>query len=1407
MDQSTVRLGVDVGALFFKAVGLDENENVTFRYAERHQGNPWRAFMAMLATNGVLKSVRLAVSGALAETLIERLKLPMTQGSLALREAVVTRYPQVRNIVDIGGGSLSLISVGEDGSFRGYRTNSLCAAGTGSFLDEQSARLGVTAEELAKGSLVETPPTIAARCAVFAKSDLIHRQQEGFSKQECWSGLCQGLTHNVFSTLFKGRPVKGLCVLVGGVALNPEVVRFVREEAKDGLAVPDDPHLMQALGAALMAENEVNLEALRTEQEDLAVHDVKRPLRPVLQLNKSEYPSFDVPEQWIDENKTEVRLVDWPANQAMDVVIGLDIGSTSTKAILIDRDENVVADYYRKTAGDPIQATKYIFQAITDTASRKKGTVTVHGIGTTGSGRKLVGAVIGADRIVNEITAHVTGAIKTDPAIDTIFEIGGQDAKYIHTQNGQLRDSNMNYVCAAGTGSFIEEQVRKLGFDLFKVGEEVMGVTPPVTSDRCTVFMEQDAHALIRDGHTKAEVMAAVMYSVVQNYLAKVVGKRYYSKEKIFFQGATARNRGLVAAFENLLGVEVVVSPYCHVMGSFGVALITLREMREAEEQTRFVGLDFVKREVTLTSEHCQLCSNHCKITYAQVEGRSDRPSWGYLCGRDAEEETVRVNREYRYFQKREAAWRRHGVVKLPKDAPVIGIPRALVQHTYLPMWRRFFGELGYQIKLSPKTTRDIVNSSSALVGADYCFPVKLAHGHMHHLLTQEGVDYIFAPNMVSSEGNDKTTETHFCPYNIGIPSMLRSSLDLNDENPAHILSAVLNLRWTEKTTVKRLDQAFGKPLKVNKKQVHKAWLAAMQSQADYEADLKRIGEDALADLKESGKPGVVILGRPYNVYDEGSNLSLPRKIGEMGYTVLPLDILPLDDVDLGKEFKNMFWAYGRRILEGARFVADQPNLFAVYFSNFSCGPDSFLQTYVEAVMGEKPMLMLELDEHSADAGYVTRLEAFSDVLKNAERQLVQRFEFTRPPEDMQSLQGKTLWFPPMHPYCAQLMADASCGAGYNAKMLPVETADAFRQGREYTRGTECVPYPSTIGTFLNTIRKSRENPANHAFFMATACGPCRFGQYSTGHRMILDRIGWKDTPIVSWNSTDSYEGLPGKWRRVAFWAITLGDVVLKMITKTRPYELEPGAAQRAADISMKEIGQALREGRKPTKEVKRMAQRFEAIPVKRTKRPLVGIVGEIYVRCNPFCNQYLIERIERAGGEAWLAPVSEWILYTAYMEAWLKTDDQSLGDRLSALIKNRFMTKDEEELYKAAGPLLADRHEPDIGKTMQAGQEYIPVDFEGETILTIARAIMFIREGASMVVNAAPFGCMPGAMTTGILQQVEERMGVPVVPMFYDGETDLSGRIEVALANIVNATEQAGSTQGASAGRAGLLR
>lgn len=1405
MQNTPACVGIDIGYLFSKVVAVDGSGQPTFQSYVRHDGDPVAVLVEQLAPFAKMAELPVMLSGLKARLWEGPSGAGWVHEATALCKAISDHPKAVRACIHVGASGVALVETDGHGRLVSYVTNTLCAAGTGSFLDEQAGRLEIDYDVGVQLQAGEEIPQVATRCTVFAKSDLIHRQQEGFSKAALWAGLCQGMTATLFHTLLKGRGLPGFTLLTGGVSLNRFVVDHALSRYPGQLEPLDEGHMAVALGAArhgLSGAKAMTIEELKQRLgQNNGASEEQSAVQPPLAFHKTVYPSFEVAEEYVDEAGNEVRITRLSEGQSLAGFIGLDIGSTSTKAAVLDENDQVLCDVYRRTSGEPIEATRKVFYALKKLLEQRDIRFTTLGLATTGSGRKLVGKVFGADVIINEISAHARGAIlAADEEIETIFEIGGQDAKYIHIHKGQIRDSNMNFVCSAGTGSFVEEQARKLGFGVSEIGEITMGLAPPMTSDRCTVFMEQDVNTLLAEGHGKDQAMASVLYSVVKNYLNKVVGSRPVSGRRIVFQGATARNKGLVAAFENLLDVEVIVSPYCHVMGCMGAAVIA-RE--RAGGASSFVGFHSLDRQVTISQSRCELCSNSCRITHAEIDSVTDSPSWGYLCGRDAEgpAQAMRFDRGYKALDRLTRKYWSLAAAAEEPDAPVIGLPRSLSTFGLTPFWSAFIANLGFRLKVDGDTDEEVKTAGASLAAADFCFPLKAHLGHVRRILADPEVDVCLVPYYISDKPNEYTTGSLLCPYVESSPSLLETVC--TGDEASRIVAPIVDFRWSDDRQITELHNHFSKLTKrLPKSVVKKAYRAGRGAQEQFAEEASAEGRKVIEAARKENKPVVVFVGRPYNVRDLGLNLSIPRHFAEQGVYVLPHDMLPFEPENLGEQFRNIYWSYGQRILSSLQQVGRQEGLFAVYLTNFICGPDSFLLTYAEELMKDKPFLVLELDEHGSEGGYLTRIEAFLDVVEHTtSKTSVRTIRYWN--AEMDEFRGRTLWVPAMQPLTGRLFAAAFRSEGYEAEMMPVEDQTAYEIGRDVTRGSECLPTCSTIGQFVRIMKERQLDPKKHAFFMATANGPCRFGQYSLLHRMILDREGLEDVPIMAPGSHNSYQGMGDKVHKTAFRGFLLADILYKIACKTRPYELEPGAVDRAMEQSAREWEDAMSNRMSMEEPFDAAVERFSAIPVERTPRPIVGIVGEIYVRCNPFDNDDLIGAIEQYGGEAWLAPTAEWVLYTAQDQAWSVAEGLTgIAAKGLSILKNRFMKGEEKQWYERAGELLADRHEPPVDQVMRAGMRFVPLNFAGETLLTMGRAVYFARDGADMVVNAAPFGCMPGTLTTAMLRKVQEESGVPMVSMFYDGTPGINKALEPYIRAAVlrkrreAAESQAGSRQ-----------
>ncbi len=1387
-------VGLDIGSAYVSATVLDFAGELAGHEYRRHHGNvaktvrevmsrlaPGRAEGLVgiecsekaLADHGPAAGMTCCVTGDGAPHISTH---PHTRPlsldpAIALFYGVKHIYPDVRNIIYIGAGSFYLIILNDKGEYLKHTANTACASGTGAFLDQQAIRLGTTPAELHElARRASSCPAVATRCAVFAKTDIIHLQQAGYGKEDIAAGICRGMAESTLDVLLKGKTLSGRTVVVGGVARNSEIVKHLEQEIGFSVDVPANPELAGALGAAVYAASEGAKPETRNPKpvaHSPAQEPTARLRKPALTLEKSSYPDFSFFDFRINEDETEVTLIRKPEAKQYNVVIGIDIGSTSTKAIVVPSDREPLLAVYRKTAGNPVGAIQLLFKAMREELERFGVSLNILGVGTTGSGRKLMKKVIRADVEMNEITAHARAAVHIDPKVDTILEIGGQDAKFTQLANGVVYSSTMNYVCAAGTGSFIEEQAKRLGISIWDYGDEVLGVSPPKTSDRCTVFMERDLDMLLAQGWSQKEVAAAVLYSVCDNYLNKVVAGQHIG-DRVYFQGATARNKALVAAFERTLGKAMIVSPYCHLTGAYGMALLLLDQ---GVSSSGFRGLDFADSKVEAQSEKCTLCRNECELTVIDVAG--DKVGWGMKCGREYSERVLPVSGQkrkphYELFRLRRRFLRELSGKDPENPAFTVGIPMGLTFYSYLPLWGTFLRELGGKVVLSGGTTKEILKRGLRFTQAEFCAPVVASHGHVS-VLEDSAQDFIFLPQMIRGPVRESFSESYFCPFVQGHPAIIKSTKLLAGYRDKFV-SPVVQFPLGQGGLARSLYAALKPVLNVSLAAVTKALRAGLGAQEEFDRRLKEEGRKCLKNLAESGQMGVVIFGRPYNVNDPGLNVNLPEKTAEMGVTVIPMDFIAESELDA--RWSNMYWHQGQAIMSTARTVVDSDNLFGILFSNFCCGPDSYLMTYFKEIMAErhKPFLVVQFDAHGADAGYVTRVEAALESFK------AWRPRPTKSPKTIRKVTGidrnRTVFFPPMDAVTARFFAAAFQGEGIRAEILR-EDEETLDIGYKHTLGGECVPCPSTLGSFIKMIEDRNLSPSEVALFMPTATGPCRFGQYACLDRIVFERKGWDEIEIISPSEENAYLGLPASLRKALWKGIVCSDVLAKMLLKTRPYETTPGSADKALAESVAKLCDCFRAGGRGVREaVTAAVTRFMAVEREQSHKPKVGIVGETYVRHNTFINQDVVGWIERLGGEVLRTSLAEWFLYSAFMYRVREVDkSRTLLKRIENRLHTFFFTHIENGFYDLAKEIIHDRHEPEIKEVIEAGKRYVPLELEGESILTVGRALLFIeREGVDAVVNVSPSFCMPGTTTTAIFARIEEEKGIPIICNFYDG-------------------------------------
>jgi predicted CoA-substrate-specific enzyme activase len=1017
----SVHLGIDVGAVGLKAALVLPPEQAERLLAggraapllrrlpappqrelaillvgpRRTRGRPLHAAGALLGelldTLGPECVTHVGVTGSGGELVAAALGAATCNEFQACARAVDFLHPRVRSVFEIGGEASRYLRLEPDPltgalAIRDYSTNGDCAAGTGGFLDQQASRLRFRVEQIGDAAReAARAAQIAGRCSVFAKSDMIHAQQKGFAPAEVLRGLCNAVAENFKTAVVRGRQLEPPIAFVGGVAANRAVLAGLQEAftlADGDLFVPEAPESLGAIGAALLAGENGSL-ARSALAERLARLD----------RAAQKGPQFATWEPLSLERVTllrdRVRPYRRPATgKTVDAYLGIDVGSVGTKLVALDEQGHVIHDIFTRTEGRPIAVVTRCLREL----ERAIGAWTrIRAVGTTGSGRELIGELVGADSINDEITAHKTGATFVGDRLlgrrpDTIFEIGGQDSKFIRLEsegNGStdtvVVDFTMNEACAAGTGSFLEERAEELGV---KIEDQFASLAlssraPLRLGERCTVFMERDVTSALQRGAKREDIIAGLAYSVVQNYLNRVVRGRPLGS-CIFFQGGTAYNDAVAAAFTALCDQGIVVPPHNAVLGAIGAALLARDRLQGTGSTSRFRGFDIDRTEYELREFTCKGCGNHCAIQEFAVEG--EKTYWGDKCSER--------------FRKRAKVDRQPTVPDLVElrrellfaddeadengDGPglAIGIPLAMYTFDLLPLWRRFFRDCGFRILLSGDTNRELVRRAHDSVVAEPCFPIMVAHGHVAKL-AEQGADYIWLPNLLNAPTRFPERESHVCPWGQTLPYVVRQAPALR-ELRERILCPTLRPREGSRALGERLVETVAL-LGTKRSVAERAFAAAASAQRRFEEAYRRAGRQALDTLVESGEPGLVIVGRPYNIHDPGVSLSVARKLRDLyGANVVPIDALALDDVDIRDVHDNMYWEYGRKILAAGKIVARHPNLHIIYVTNFKCGPDSFIKSYLRGIT-HRPFLTLQFDGHSNDAGMMTRCEAYLD--------------------------------------------------------------------------------------------------------------------------------------------------------------------------------------------------------------------------------------------------------------------------------------------------------------------------------------------------------------------------------------------------------------------------------------------
>ncbi len=1385
VNTGDIYLGLDLGSISLNTVIIDKNENILENYYDLCHGQPFlvlkKRMTDLLSRYDAGQFKQIAITGSGGKLASELIGGQFINEIIAQSKSVSKLYPETRTIIEMGGEDSKLILM-EQGKETGHSSlsdftmNSICAAGTGSFLDQQAKRIGVPIErefgELALKS--SNPPHIAGRCSVFAKSDMIHLQQIATPVHDIVAGLCFAVARNFKSNLAKGKELNKPIIFQGGVAANAGVVHAFKTllNLQDGeLTIPEYYASMGALGAIFYTREQ--------SQDHLRFKGLKDLEAYLLTTSGS---AKGMP-KLVEAVTAVMKGVTFDLNGQMKypVYLGVDVGSLSTNVVLIDDQDRVIARRYLPTASRPLEA---IQRGLSEIFEEVGDRVIVKAAGSTGSGRYLTGDFIGADVIQNEITAQATAAIAYDPEVDTIFEIGGQDSKFISIDNGVVVDFEMNKVCAAGTGSFLEEQAEKLDINIIEqFGEMALQAEKPTALGcRCTVFIESDLNANQQKGEKNENLVGGLAYSIVNNYIQKVVGRKRIG-EKIFFQGGVANNKGVVAAFEQVTGKPIIIPPNFDVTGAIGMAMLARDKVKESGS-TRFKGFDVRNVPYKLDKFTCKDkdCTNLCEIRMVKIEGEKRPLYYGGRCEKwEVEDRKKKTDDIPNLFHERESLLLGDYDEKRNKGAISIGIPRELIlYYQEFPFWRTFFTELGFQVVLSKHTDRKLVSGSLEMLTSETCFPIEVVHGHIIDLLEKE-VDHVFIPFIVNNRAaeNNPTSNCN-CPWIQSYPFMVKAAL-AKHPGKEKLLIPTFHPKFFERVFVKEMAAFMKQQFGTDGKAVRKALFLAREKQNAFEDSLVARGKEILDNLPPD-KESMIILGRPYNAGDPELNLRLVEKLIGLGVLPIPLDFLPLNDENIFDDFPNMYWPNGRKILTGAGMIAKNDNLYGVYISNFRCGPDSFIQHFVAEKLKGKPTLVLEIDEHSADAGLITRLEAFLDSIRKKQKQsyahqnIISRdFKQATPTGD------RVLYWPYMHDgsYIAAAVA-RSCGIESYA--LPMQTHEDLEIGRKYTSSKECFPMICTTGSFIRKLQEPGTTDIKISFFMPDHNGPCRFGQYNQLQKVLFDRLGRKDVKIVSPSNDGSYTDItPGsgtKFRFNAWKGFVAFDMIRKLQQQIRPYEKIKGETDGVYKESLDNIVRCVENNTKGLVDTLAAAGRkFEAIErLDIPRKPVVAIVGEIFMRDNKFCSGDIVNRLESLGAETLMAPFSEWFVYSTYRYT---RDSKWKGD-YKGILKSKIQEFSQHTSYKkllhAVEDLIDTQKEVELGTMLELTAPYVHKDYDGDPVMAIGTASALANKGVSGICNILPFTCMPGTLICSVSDVFrKDHHNIPWVDFAYDGQDDAS--------------------------------
>ncbi|MBO5054952.1 MAG: 2-hydroxyacyl-CoA dehydratase [Lachnospiraceae bacterium] len=1400
MDNKHYTLGIDIGSTTVKIAILDDAHNILFSDYKRHFANIRETLSDLLKESyEKLGNITLhpMITGSGGLTLANHLKVPFVQEVISVATSLKELAPKTDVAIELGGEDAKIIYF-EGGNVE-QRMNGICAGGTGSFIDQMASLLQTDASglnEYAKN--YNSLYTIAARCGVFAKSDIQPLINEGATKEDLAASIFQAVVNQTISGLACGKPIRGHVAFLGGPLhfLSELKAAFIRTLKLDDehIIETEHSHLFAAIGSALNAREDVFYtmeEMVGKLSSDIKMEFEVERMEPLF-ASDTEYEAFK--ERHSRHHIATGDLSSYKGN----CYLGIDAGSTTTKIALVSEDGSLLYSFYSSNDGSPlktaIRSIKEIYEQLPEGAKIVRSC-------STGYGEALLKAAFLLDDGEVETVAHYYAAAFFNPDVDCILDIGGQDMKCIKIKNQTVDSVQLNEACSSGCGSFIETFAKSLNYSVEDFAHTALFAEHPIDlGTRCTVFMNSKVKQAQKEGASVSDISAGLAYSVIKNALFKVIKVSSASElgKNIVVQGGTFYNDAVLRSFEKIADCEAIRPDIAGIMGAFGAALIARERYSEGYETTMLPIEKINTLQYETSMAKCKGCTNNCRLTINKFTGGRQ-----YISGNRCERGLGKQKNEngvpnlFDYKLKRV-----FGYESLPADEAKrgrVGIPRVLNMYENYPFWFTFFTNLGYQVVLSPVSNRKIYELGiESIPSESECYPAKLAHGHVKWLIDQK-VDFIFYPALFYERNEFEEANNHYnCPIVTSYSENIKNNVEEIGRGEAVLRNPFMSFR-DEKTIADALVKEFKElPACEIIEAVHLAW----EELASARKDMQKKGEEVLAYLEKTGKRGIVLAGRPYHI-DPEINHGIPELINSYDIAVLTEDSIS----HLAKPERPLIvsdqWMYHSRLYAAASYVKTVDNLDLIQLNSFGCGLDAVTTDQVNDILSgsDKIYTCLKIDEVNNLGAARIRIRSLLSAIrvreqKHKERTVrssaIHKVEFT---EEMRK--NYTILCPQMSPIHFDVLEAAFNACGYNFEVLPNDNKHAVDMGLKFVNNDACYPSLMVIGQIMDALLSGKYDVNKVAVIMTQTGGGCRATNYVGFIRRALEKAGMSQIPVISLNmagieSNSGFHLNLEMLMRAAYGAV-FGDIFMRCVYRMRPYEKEKGSVEAVHQKWLKRCREFV-SGKhmnffKFQKMCRQMIADFDAVPLTGEIKPRVGIVGEILVKYAPAANNHLVELLEAEGAEAVVPDLLDFMLYCFYNQIYK-------ADQLGMSKKTAFISKigiDALEFLRGSARKAFEKSKhftPPISiyQTVEYAKTIVSIGNQtGEGWFLTGEMVELIHSGVNNIVCTQPFGCLPNHVVgKGVIKELRKQYPLSnIVAIDYDpgaSEVNQLNRIKLML-------------------------